>query len=316
MNDYSTLSVSELFERFAVYDEEREAIDEYALSLPEADLEAFLNLKRRNAVGLGLEASPFEGMQAIKVFKTDRGDDKDATVDFIAYDYSLESYKAYIDSRLSLEANNPTIVPYIIEDELNKCLGKLQIIKNERANLNSRNEFNASIASQQDLEACIAYLNNILSSITRPGTPLRTSRNGKYSENPLSPPALPDLSDYINRARKYLEHLNSQNTKRQKGLRTVDYERLLRYTNDLIEFEEVPKNVEPIYAVGKTQSHIRYTFYLIHKDLYGTRPKRGYFIDFLYAVFPSLFKDTEWNTTFTKFSQAPPSYKYDVADKG
>lgn len=314
MRNYSAFSIEDLFERYVIYEEEREAIDEHVLALPEPEQSAFIELKKRNAIAIGLEPSPFEEMGEIKLFKTDRQTLEGPSVDFILYDYSLEHYKAYMDDRLALEAENPAVVPYILEDELNRCQQKLEALKQERAGLNSRNAINISIASQQALEECIAYLHGLMARAAKPAMSPKQLPREKNLPRPL-PVIVHDLEELKQRAKKYLEHLSGYNRKGRRRLSPKDYERLLEYTDVLIELERTPEGIEPIHKVSETQSHIRYTYYLIHKDLYGNRPKREYFIDFLYAVFPGLFREVEWNTTFTKFSQPPPSYNYDIADR-
>lgn len=162
MSKYSNLSVEDLFDRYVSYDEEREAIDSFAHCLPDPDQELFLGLKRRNAGALGLVPSPFDEMQNISIFKTNREQGDDFRLDFIFYDESsFEHYKAYIDDRLAIETTNPANVPYIIEAELTKCQQRLENLKRESSELLSRREFNANVAQQQTVKKLIVYLKGI-----------------------------------------------------------------------------------------------------------------------------------------------------------
>jgi len=90
----------------------------------------------------------------------------------------------------------------------------------------------------------------------------------------------------------------------------VDFERLIEYTEYLIKNDALPNSVKAIPHINISNEFIRYTFYLIHKRIYGTNRIKPIFIDFLQTVFTQ-FKNTNYSTTKTKFSVKPPQYDTD-----
>ncbi|GGK64029.1 hypothetical protein ACD591_01085 [Rufibacter glacialis] len=93
-----------------------------------------------------------------------------------------------------------------------------------------------------------------------------------------------------------------------------DYHRLVEYTLRMVKEGGLPDGLNPITNVDVSQRHILRTYYLIHKELYGIRPKRPYFIDFLFEVFPNHFNDekAERSIILEGFSKSPPFYGVDV----
>ena len=65
----------------------------------------------------------------------------------------------------------------------------------------------------------------------------------------------------------------------------TDFKRLIDYTFHLIETEKLPKGIKQIPQIEISTQHIRYTYYLIHKGLYGTQGIKKEWIDFLHQVF-------------------------------
>ena len=119
MRNYSNLSVEDLFKLYVVHDEERSAIDSFALALPEPVRELFLNIKKRNAAAMGLEPSPFNGSQYIRVFKVDV---QGASAKFLVYNpFCFESFRSYIDDLAAVKTEDPKLLQNIIEVELKKC---------------------------------------------------------------------------------------------------------------------------------------------------------------------------------------------------
>lgn len=308
MSKYDNLSIEDLFERYAIYDEERDAIDEFALGLPDPDRDYFLQLKSRNAVGIGIEPSPFDEIKNVKLFKTNR-ERGDKTEDFLIYDYNLDRYKAYINSRLALEDESSVLRPYIIETEIKKCQQSLEALQQESLeHSTSKNRFRENVLNQEEIKKCIAYLEHLSSIGCQPQL---NNKAAKQETETLSPkPGDSFVKGLHAIAKEHLSHLAGFNKQKKPILSPGDFERLLNYTDDLIKWEKVPENIIPIVNVGVHLSHIRLTFYNISKALYGKKKK--YFVDFLHAVFPILFKNEEKTTTYTKFSQGPVSYYQDV----
>ena len=136
------------------------------------------------------------------------------------------------------------------------------------------------------------------------------------NEVAATPKARKERADYGTQktiARKYLHFMSGNNPQQNKIMTEDDYNRMLRYVDDLIETGQVPDTIKPIPQTGVSTGMIRYTFYLIHKELYTTRPIRDPWIDFLLAVFTQ-FKDSTHATTKTTFSTKPPNYQHDMKD--
>jgi hypothetical protein len=114
-------------------------------------------------------------------------------------------------------------------------------------------------------------------------------------------------------AQKRFAFLSGYNRKNEKIMSDDDFARLTTYICSLIETGIVPPNIQPISQTGTTSEYLRYTFYLIHKDLYTTRPTRPEWLDLLHAVFTQ-FQDVEVATTRKKFSTVPPHYEKDVRE--
>ncbi|MBY0425203.1 MAG: hypothetical protein K2Q22_06170 [Cytophagales bacterium] len=112
-------------------------------------------------------------------------------------------------------------------------------------------------------------------------------------------------------AEKYLAYLHGNNLQKTKIMQNNDYERLLEYTFHLIENETLPENIKKISQLNIPSGYIRYTYYLIHKELYTTKAIKTQWIDFLQQVFVE-FKDTDWQTIKTKFSTKPNLYETDI----
>ncbi len=113
-------------------------------------------------------------------------------------------------------------------------------------------------------------------------------------------------------ARDYIQFLGGVNLKNESIMSPKEYENLLEYTDYLIQFEEVPKGVSRIKPTMISKDHIKYTYYLIHKSLYGTNRVKDVFIYFLIAVFQEFEKKPAFTSIKANFSHKPGSYDKDV----
>lgn len=111
-------------------------------------------------------------------------------------------------------------------------------------------------------------------------------------------------------ATKYLHFFSGYNYNGYKIMTKGNYELLLQYVAAFLKDEVVPADMKPLAQLDISNEYIRYTFYLIHKELYGTRQIRMSMIQFIHAVF-SQFAGTEITTTKTKFSVKPKLYDGD-----
>jgi len=114
-------------------------------------------------------------------------------------------------------------------------------------------------------------------------------------------------------AQKLIAFLSGYNRKNEKIISDDNFARLTTYICSLIDTGTVPTNIQPISHTGTSNEYLRYTFYLIHKELYTTRPIRPEWIELLHNVFTQ-FKDVDTKTTRKKFSTVPPHYEKDVKD--
>jgi hypothetical protein len=112
---------------------------------------------------------------------------------------------------------------------------------------------------------------------------------------------------------KRIAFLVGYNRHNEKIMSDDDFARLTTYIFLLIDTGTVPPNIQPISQTGTTSEYLRYTFYLIHKELYTTRPIRPEWIDLLHAVFTQ-FQDVEKETTRKKFSAVPQHYETDIKE--
>lgn len=134
------------------------------------------------------------------------------------------------------------------------------------------------------------------------------------SENRKSPLPQKDKETFVEQkklAYEYLKFLNGFNRNNEKILSDSDFSRLINFTNYLIETGLVPEEIKIIPQANIGSDYIRYTFYTIHKALYGTQKINVNWISFLKAVFLQ-FKNSEWQTLKTKFSTKPILYDADL----
>ncbi|WEA01815.1 hypothetical protein [Mucilaginibacter sp. SJ] len=108
-----------------------------------------------------------------------------------------------------------------------------------------------------------------------------------------------------------LRYMSGFNHAGRKIMKEDDYQLLLSYTVAYLETENVPVITKRLPQLEIPIEYIRYSYYLIHKSLYGTRKIKMSMIDFLHAVF-SQFDNTEKTTTKIKFSTEPKTYKADT----
>ena len=82
-------------------------------------------------------------------------------------------------------------------------------------------------------------------------------------------------------ALKRIAYLSGYNLKNVKIMSDSDFINLTTYICALIDTDTVPQNIQPIQSTGVSNEYLRYTFYLIHKELYTTRPIRPEWIELL-----------------------------------
>lgn len=100
------------------------------------------------------------------------------------------------------------------------------------------------------------------------------------------------------------------NAKNEKIMTTKQFESMIAAVNNLIQTELVPE-VKQLPQINLSTHFIRYTFYLLHKNLYTSKSIKDSWIYFMHDMF-SQFKNAETTTTKSKFSEKPPMYDTDL----
>ncbi len=140
-----------------------------------------------------------------------------------------------------------------------------------------------------------------------------TVKNSTNTNNTKPKREQADPQEKQNTARKLLNFLSGYNSKNEKIMSDNDFARLVEYTNAMIQTDVIPENIKPIASTNITNEYLRYTFYMIHKQLYTTRPIRIEWIELLHLVF-NQFNGVEIETTRKKFSTKPVHYDKDIID--
>lgn len=95
------------------------------------------------------------------------------------------------------------------------------------------------------------------------------------------------------------DYMNSFNEKREKILSAEDFELLIKYSSELIELECVPP-IEKQLNPKISNDLLRFSFWVLHKELYKTTRIRSYFYDFIHTVFLN-FKDNDIKSIQSQF---------------
>jgi len=151
----------------------------------------------------------------------------------------------------------------------------------------------------------ITNLNTVFSPEPDPSEELK--RNPK----PLAKKSKAQLEEYKTKATELLKFMSGVNIQNIQIMSDAEFTRMMRYTYELIEKEELPVGIIPIPHTHISTQIIRYTFYLIHKSIYGTSRIKDVWIDFLHSVFKQ-FESAQKTTTKTKFSKKPSLYDSDL----
>lgn len=96
-----------------------------------------------------------------------------------------------------------------------------------------------------------------------------------------------------------LSYMKGKNEKQEYILNNEDYLLLVEYTTHLITYEEVPP-ISKKLAPKLSADVIRFTFWVIHHELYTTKIIKPYFYEFVKAVFIK-FKNNEISSIKSQF---------------
>ena len=106
-----------------------------------------------------------------------------------------------------------------------------------------------------------------------------------------------------------ISYMKGKNEKRELILSSKDYELLFKYTSDLISQEKVP-TIEKQLNPKLNNDVIRFTFWVLHRELYTTKKLRPYFYDFIKEVFLN-FKNNEISSIRSQFGTSKRVFKFD-----
>ena len=134
----------------------------------------------------------------------------------------------------------------------------------------------------------------------------------KKRAKPLPKTSIPPLNEIKKMAKEMLNFMSGMNIHREKIMSDQNFDRMINYTFHLIETDNVLPNIKKIPQVGVSNEFVRYTYYSIHKAIYGTRRIHPSWVTFLHEVFTQ-FSNTKAETTRTKFSKKPPMYQSDMS---
>jgi len=133
----------------------------------------------------------------------------------------------------------------------------------------------------------------------------------KKRANPLPKTRVATLNENKKAAKEILNFMSGMNIRQENIMSAENFNRMINYTFHLIETDDIPPDIKTIPQIGVSNEFVRYSYYCIHKVLYGTHRIHPSWIEFLHAIFTQ-FSNTSPNTTRTKFSKKPPMYESDM----
>lgn len=166
--------------------------------------------------------------------------------------------------------------------------------KDEPVHESALNEIELKLFTIQNLEAHARGLGF---------SPLSKELSGRL---PVSKALEPETRKRI--ARTYLEFMSGVNLQSEPIMTTREYDKMLAYTDHLMEFNAVPTDIESIRRIAISNRHIIYTYYLIHRELTTGVHINDTYIEFLIAVFSQL-GNWEQKNLKAKFSDKPNQYE-------
>lgn len=112
----------------------------------------------------------------------------------------------------------------------------------------------------------------------------------RYSNiNSPSSPSVSSIEDkkeaIKNKVIEILGFLKGNNGNNQKIMTDSEHDRLIALTLEMIEKESVPPIGGKFNQLNITNGLLGFTFYVLHVELYGKRPRRKYFTAFLKVAF-------------------------------
>ena len=137
-----------------------------------------------------------------------------------------------------------------------------------------------------------------------------TEAAGRRGGKPAPKLKKTEISKQKKIAHKFFEHYGGYNLTNEKIMSEDNLNRMLSYLDELIEYGYVKSSITKIPQIGLKQNHIQHTFYLLHRELYGTNKIKDEWPQFICNVFYQ-FRDTAWTTVKQKWA-SPGTYERDV----
>lgn len=108
-------------------------------------------------------------------------------------------------------------------------------------------------------------------------------------------------------------YLNGSGVNQQKKIMSdSDYRRLILLTVQMVQMESVPEMENPFDRLQVTNELLRYSYYVLHKELFGVQPRRTFFTRFLETTFTQM---QGIDSLAAKFAQKPrnvPDYASEI----
>lgn len=189
---------------------------------------------------------------------------------------------------------NPREIQSVIEDELDQ----LDLFEDNNIPFQSIPRRLCSWLTAQ-LETTKQNLGNIF---------LPASKNSIEQSPSKQKVSKSSVRDQIKVVKSHLDFLTGY-INNEKIMKDDDYENLIQFITSFLTEKKVPV-ISARIRTNTTQVFLRYTFYLMYKDLKLKQPSRNAWVSLLHAIFPQ-FDDTDESVTYKKFSTKPDLYDSD-----
>jgi hypothetical protein len=254
--------------------------------------EDFYNVYREPAK-LGLELSPFEI------------NEQEETITYLLGEYTVGekptgvlSFKRELKIRLysELQKSKSLIDESLLQS--GDIQGLLQIRLRELEEIKSKSVilFEARPICKQVLESLMEYINIKLGNESINNSPTST----KDDSITLEEASIAEKNQIVDDIFGFLKGENAQG---QQIMSESECNRLIEAIKEMVEKEESPE-IKKFQKINIPNDLLRYCFYILHLKLYGIRPQRKYFIDFIKQNLEQ-FSNMERQTIESTFSKKP-----------
>jgi len=104
-------------------------------------------------------------------------------------------------------------------------------------------------------------------------------------------------------------YLKGKNKNGKQIMTTEEHSRLMNMVFHLVEKEEAPIIEKPIEEINIKRDLLKFTFWVLHKELYTTTPIRRYFYDFLLSGFEQL-NDNSMDSLSSSFTRGKNTFSH------